>query len=205
MLGLLPYPIIVGVTGHRDVTGSAETVLRSAVNAILLGLRREFGEALHVMSALADGADQLVADEAEAHGLPLIAVAPMRCDAYRGTLTNGASFDRHWDRAVLRLELPTLCDLAAPDCAELHYEQLGALLSRRSHLLLALWDGLPPAGQRGGTASVVRMRRGGEHTVAGFHVSPLFAGAFSRLDLSPGGPVLHWCCRTPRRLPIYLQ
>jgi hypothetical protein len=73
---------------------------------------------------------------------------------------------------------------------ELHYEQLGALLSRRCHLLLALWDGIATAPGRGGTADVVRIRQQGEHDADGFIKSPLFAGAGSRLDLSPGGPVL---------------
>ena len=115
---------------------------------------------------------------------------------YRATVTNRDRLDHHWDRAVLKLELPELCDPAGPGYDELHYEQLGALLSRRCHLLLALWDGLPTAAAqggapaRGGTADVVRMRREGEHDVAGFGKSPLFAGAGSRLDLSPGGPVL---------------
>ena len=96
--------------------------------------------------------------------------------------------DHHWKRAALQLALSELCARNEPAYDELHYEQLGVLLSRRCHLLLALWDGLP--GSRGGTDEVVRMRREGEHDVDGFVKSPLFAGAGSRLDLSLGGPVL---------------
>ena len=107
-------------------------------------------------------------------------------------------------RLILRLELPKLCDRAEPGYPVLHYEQFGALLSRRCHLLLALWDGLPAAAQggspaRGSTGDVVRMRREGEHAVGGFGKSPLFAGAGSRLDLSPGGPVPQVV--TPRNQP----
>jgi len=194
-----PYPIIVGVTGHRDIAPERQDAVRAALQTVLTGLHARFGDALHLMTALADGADQLVADVAEnlvagngkKASLKIIAVSPMPLATYRATVTNKEKLAHHWDRAALRLELPDLGPPGAADYDEPQYEQLGALLSRRSHLLLALWDGQPPGGPRGGTAWVVHMRQQGEHDVAGFRDSPLFAGAFSRLDLSPGGPVLH--------------
>src|SRR5271166_2486060 len=183
---LPPYPIVVGVTGHRDIAPEARDAVRAAVHAVLGGLTAEFGTVLHVMTVLADGADQLVADEAEKLDLKTIAVSPMPIATYRATVVNSDGLDHHWDRAVLKLELPELCNPADAGQKELHHEQLGALLSHRCHLLLALWDGLPAAAtqagapKRGGTADVVRMRREGEHDVVGFGKSPLFAGAGSR-------------------------
>ena len=187
MTGPPYYPIIVGITGHRDIAPGAEPALRGAVRDILRGLADEVGDALYVMSALADGADQLVATEAEP--LNLIAVSPMPLDLYRATVSNRDGFDSLWHRAALRLELPILSDPAAPDFAELQYEQLGALLARRSHLLLALWDGMPEQ-RRGGTAAVVSMRRDGDHASAGVRASPLFIDASWRLDLGPGGSIV---------------
>jgi hypothetical protein len=198
MPDLWPYPIVVGVTGHRDLASDAQEGVSAAVHAVLEGLQAEFGDALHVMTALADGADQLVADEAEKLDLKTIAVSPMPLATYRVTVAvaNRDRLDHHWDRAVLKLELPELCDPATPGYAERHYGQLGALLARRCHLLLALWDGLPAAAaqggapKHGGTADVVRMRQHGEFDFEGFRSSPLFVRAGSRLDLSPGGPIL---------------
>ena len=194
-----PYPIIVGVTGHRDIGPEAEPAIRDAVRGVLTGLHAQFGDALHVMTALADGADQLVANAAEKldasdgtnTSLKIIAVSPMPLITYRATVSDKTKLAHHWDRAVPRMELPELSSSAAAGYDEVQYEQLGALLSRRSHLLLALWDGLSRDEPRGGTASVVRTRQLGEHAVAGFRDSPLFAGAFSRLDLARGGPVPH--------------
>jgi hypothetical protein len=192
-----PYPIIVGVTGHRDIAPGKENDVRSALQVVLTELHAQFGDALYLMTALADGADQLVADVAENFvrrdgtkaSLKIIAVSPMPLATYREKVWDKEKLTHHWDRAALKLDLPDLNGSAVAGYDEQQYEQLGALLSRRSHLLLALWDGLPPS-PRGGTASVVRMRLEDEHDVAGFRDSPLFAGAVSRLDLSPGGPVL---------------
>ncbi len=195
-----PFPIIVGVAGHRDVQPEAEAAVRAAVRAVLAELLERFGTALHLMSSLTDGADQLVAevweallDEAGDEGpLRLIAVAPMGVEAYRARLARPERFDHFWTRSTLKLALP---DPAAEGVGnpDLQFEQLGVLLSRRSHLLLALWDGLPPDGpprvRRGGAAAVVRMRRLGEDTLPGFRHSPLFPAGVSRLDLSQGGPV----------------
>ena len=102
----VPYPIIVGVTGHRDIVPSGTPAVRSAVRRVLDELRRVFREALYVMTALADGADQLVAEAAAARSIPLIAVAPMPIAIYRVGIANRSGFDQHWDRAVLKLVLP---------------------------------------------------------------------------------------------------
>jgi hypothetical protein len=112
------------------------------------------------------------------------------------SITDKAGFDAHWDRAVLRLVLPDVVSRNAANYADVQYEQLGALLSRRAHLLLALWDGSPASSgsvappARGGTAQVVHMRTHGENNLRGFCDSPLFVSAGSLLDLSSGGPIL---------------
>jgi hypothetical protein len=193
-----PYPIIVGVTGHRDIAPGAEHVARASVQALLASLHTKFGDALHVMTALADGADQLVADAAEnladknGHKTPLkiIAVSPMSLGTYEKTVADKTKLAHHWDRAVLKMELPDVTAPPTPDYDELQYEQLGALLARCSHLLLALWDGQQAAARRGGTTAVVRFRQQNEHLVTGFRESKLFTRAFTRLDLSRGGPIL---------------
>ena len=195
-----PFPIIVGITGHREIAPGALEAAGTAVRAALVALQTHFGAALHVMTALAEGADQLVAGIAAELGIGLFAVSPMSLAVYRDTLQDPAArlaLDRYWSSAVLRLILPELCEPADASFAERQFGQLGELLSRRSHLLLALWDGLngDAAGavgrSPGGTADVVQTRLGAERVQTRFPTSPLFAGAGSRLDLAPGGPVLH--------------
>ena len=189
-----PYPIVVGVTGHRDIVSEAEEAVRVAVHAVLEGLKAEFGDALHVMTALADGADQLVAEEAEKLGLKTIAVSPMPFATYRATVANQDGLDHQWDRAVLKLVLPELCDPAEPGYNELHYEQLGALLSRRCHLLLALWDGLPPPWRR---AALPRVAVPPTWCGCGGRANTMLPGS-ARARCSPA-PARAWTSRTAAR------
>ncbi|HLZ82603.1 MAG TPA: hypothetical protein VKQ54_03480 [Caulobacteraceae bacterium] len=204
-----PFPIIVGVAGHRDLLPGTEEALRASVRGVLAGLQAKFGDALHLLTSLADGADQLVADVAEGlggHGksaarIKLIAVSPGPHAEYRARMWDRDRFDHHWARADLRLELPNLQNPESLARDDLRYEQLGVLISRRSHLLLALWNGHPgdasPKVRRGGAAAVVRMRQEGEDTLPAFRHSPLFPDSVSRLDLSQGGPIVHIV--TPRQ------
>ncbi len=201
------FPIVVGVVGHRDLLPGCEPALREAVRGVLTGLRAKsrFGAALYLMTSLADGADQLAADVAEALDealdedgrrappIGLIAVSPMPLADYRARLADVDRFDRHWARAALRIELPEPCE--TPADLGLRFEQLGVMISRRSHLLLALWDGMAPGFRsdevrRGGAAAVARMRCEGEAALPGFRHSLLFPDGVSRLDLARGGPVV---------------
>jgi hypothetical protein len=207
------FPLVVGVTGHRDIQPAARDALRRTILAVLQGLgdEKQFGrDCVFVLSALAQGADQLVAGIAFELGLRLIAVSPMPLGDYRTTLQDdpeaAANFEDYWLRADLRLELPWVKDNENQRDHKLQYEQLGAVLTRYSHLLLALWDGrgawetLTPQGReevRGGTSHVLYLRANAEREAEGFLRSRLFADADSRLDLAPGGPMLHIV--TPRR------
>ena len=184
-----PFPLIVGVTGHRDIPPAAQDALRHTVSTVLSGLQKQFGQdAVFVLSALAQGADQLVAGIAFELGLRLIAVSPMPLDDYRATLQDdpaaAATFEQYWASAQLRLVLPWVTGNAQPRDHKLQYEQLGAVLSRYSHVLLALWDGqgawhtlhtdAERQAVRGGTAHVLHLRRNDEREAEDFRRSPLF-------------------------------
>ncbi len=194
--GQLPvFPVIIGVTGHRSIAPDARADVCKAVRQVLEDWKVWFDPALYVLTALADGADQLVAQEALALGIPIIAVAPMALPAYRQTLEAPQQFDEYRREAALTLELPevktpgfaSVCSLSQH---ERQYEQLGVLLARRSHLLLALWDGADDPADHCGTGAVVRMRLLGDQGAEAFRGSPMFAGADSFLDMSYRGPLL---------------
>lgn len=217
----LHVPVLVGVTGHRDLLPTALPAVQRAARAALQALRHTLGDGLHLVVALAEGADQVVADIALELGLPLVAVSPMPLERYRSTmatLEGRAALDRLWAHAgvVLRLELPLTSEALAPrhgsetdeqarerqDAAQ--YEQLGVLLSRQSHVLLAVWNGADAeplrerAGTarrtRGGSAHVVAMRLEGERdevAPAALRGSKLLSGRPPLLELARSGPVLH--------------
>lgn len=190
------FPVIIGVTGHRRIAPAAMQPVRQAVEQLLGSWRGAFGPALHVLTALADGADQLVADVARRCQVPIIAVAPFHYETYRQTLRDRDTFDAHWHNAALRLVLPEVGSELGTDYQERQYGQLGVLSSRRCHLLLGLWDGDLRASQ-GGTADVIRMRLAGDQGAGISQQSPIFLNAESD---SRGGPLLH--VFTPRdRLP----
>src|SRR5512139_444809 len=71
-------PLVVAVTGHRDLVPAEIPFIRSRVRDCLFSLRYEYpSRIIVVMSALAEGADRLVAEEALKLGLPLSVVLPM--------------------------------------------------------------------------------------------------------------------------------
>src|SRR5215813_2591306 len=81
-------PLVIGVTGHRDLRDEDVPRLEREITAIIGGLRRDYlgrdGETpIVVLSSLAEGADRLVTRVALAHGARLVAPMPMPIDEYR--------------------------------------------------------------------------------------------------------------------------
>ena len=98
-------PLVIGVTGHRDLRIEDIPLLEREVGEIIGRLRRDYvGEDKEIpvilLSALAEGADQIVARVALAHGAHLIAPLPMPTDEYRRDfqpgLTPGATAKFDW-------------------------------------------------------------------------------------------------------------
>lgn len=154
-------PIVVAVTGHRDLVAAEIPGIRDGVRTFFSRLQAEYPESdLSLMSGLAEGADRLAADVAIDLGIPLIAALPMRADDYLedfATEESRREFRRLCRSAAETLELPPV-DASRPliaDPRELQYAQLGVFLCAHCHILLALWDG-KDNDSLGGTAQVVR-------------------------------------------------
>ena len=157
-------PLVVAVTGHRDLVEAELPGIRSRVRDCLVGLRDAYpNRIVVVMTALAEGADRLVAREALALALPLWAVLPMRRDEYARDFVAAESrrrFDELCAAAQEVFELPLAAGNTEPSIAEpgparsRQYAQLGVFLCAHCHVLLALWDG-KPSDQLGGTSQVV--------------------------------------------------
>src|SRR5450755_2381734 len=109
--GLPDIPLVVGVTSHRNIAASELEPIRQRVRDFFAQLKHDFPELpLVVLSALAEGGDQLVAEEALAAGARLIAPLPMPLQSYAGDFTDAASraaFSALCQRAeVLQLPRP---------------------------------------------------------------------------------------------------
>lgn len=152
--------IVIGVTGHRKVGPDALLVeaVRLAIESISERASSPKGKmpALVVVSALAEGADRLVAREVlKVPGSCLEVVLPMQRDDYAKDFESSqskAEFQELLARAVYVKQLP------AKDTRVEAYEQAGQYLVDHCDVLIALWDGRPAAG-RGGTAEIVQYAR----------------------------------------------
>lgn len=200
-------PLVIGVTGHRDLRDQDVPALEQDVAAIITGLRRDYlgddGETpIIVLSSLAEGADRLVARVALAHGAWLVAPMPMPIEEYRRDFepglkpSNAVEFDALLAQAVAAPVVPFMpgnsLDAVRSDGAKRdeQYRAAGLFIARHSSVLIALWDGNGEAMAVGGTAEVVTFKhRGIPLAVSG--------SARATLDASEIGPVIHVV--TPRR------
>lgn len=156
-------PLIIGVTSHRNLVPEETEALRTLVRSFLARLQHDYPRLpLTVVSALAAGGDQLVAEEALALGARLVAPLPLPLAAYVQDFDDlgvRARFDALCRRATV-IEAPVRDEppadgAPAPERGrDWHYAQTGIYIASHCHLLLAIWDG-KPATLPGGTAEVV--------------------------------------------------
>ena len=157
-------PLTVGVTSHRNIAPREEAGARARVREFFATLRATFpGLPLTVLSSLAEGGDQLVAEEALACGACLIAVLPMRRAEYALDFdaARRARFEALCAKADViepsALDEPSLNDGNGPTGSERdrHYARAGVYVSSHCHILLAIWDG-KESERLGGTAQIVK-------------------------------------------------
>ena len=156
-------PLIVGVTSHRNIPAREVESIRLRVRDFFARLQREFPHsALVVLSALAEGGDQIAAQEALAVGAQVIAPLPLPRDLYAQDFTHAAAraaFDALCGRAHL-IEMPLLPGHTLEEVAlagverDRQYARAGVFIARHCHLLLTIWDG-KQSDRLGGTAQVV--------------------------------------------------
>jgi len=162
-------PLVVGVTSHRNIPAREIEPIRQRVREFLAQLKHDFPALpLVMLSALAEGGDQLVAQEALAIGAHLIAPLPLPRDLYVEDFADSATranFEALCARAeVMQLPLragQTRHAVEPPGTArDRQYAQAGVYIVNHCHILLAIWDG-KESDRVGGTAQVVRYHLGG--------------------------------------------
>lgn len=160
--------LLVGVTSHRDLALPDVPALRRRLRAALTDLRNQFPElSLIVLSPLAEGGDQLVAEVGLELGARLIVPLPMPVEIYLEDFTSPESQAqfRHLlaQAEVIPLPLPPgdVEDLRQPGpLRDRQYLIAGLHVASHCHVLLALWDGSEEGGL-GGTSQIVRYYLGG--------------------------------------------
>ena len=141
----------IGVTGHRAYDDEAATL--AAIDEVLDRLVPTGDTEVEVVSALAEGADRVVAQRAmDRHGARLSALLPLAPDDYRADFHapgSEAAFAALLDAAAEATVVP-------PQPSRVHaYEAAGLAMVDASDVVIAVWDGAPARG-RGGVAEVVQ-------------------------------------------------
>jgi hypothetical protein len=148
----------IGVTGHRTIDDPT-AVTRAIGRAITLAKARVAPAdpmRVEVVSALAEGADRLVAHVLlEEPGATLTVVLPFARDDYLADFVTPESkaefLELLGSAAHVRVAPPS-------ESREEGYELAGRLIVDASDVMIAVWDGEPSRG-RGGTAEIVDYAR----------------------------------------------
>ena len=193
-------PIIIGVTGHRDLRSEDIPQLEFKVREIFEELRKNYPHTpLQLLSPLAEGADRLVARVGLEFNVKLIVPLPVPQEEYERDFHTPESkheFKTLFQQADTYFELSlaegnTLDSIRRdPDSRNRQYAQNGKYIASHSQILIALWDGMVTE-LIGGTSNVVRFKMGAPdlHTLQ------------EPLDLIDCGPVYHIV--TPRKSNLY--
>jgi hypothetical protein len=209
-----PASLVIGVTGHRDLRDEDIPHLKTAVADVFGRLACDYansrlaadasGQRAHatpmiVLSPLAEGADQLVAQVAVDKGLRVVAPLPLPVEEYRRDFKSDRArpdalkeFDAWMARPGIEKLFVGYENGSSPESVRplgegrnLQYRRAGLFVARYCDILMALWDGKTGMAM-GGTAEIVDFKRHG--------VLPHGSGSGSGradLDASATGPVIH--------------
>ena len=131
-------PIVIGVTGHRDLREQDIKVLWELVSNKLKQLMVQYPNSeLVMLNSIASGADTLCARIALELGIKLICPLPLPIQEYRKDFSepDAAIFDTLLENASVVFLAPNTEPL--PDChiRDFHYRQAGIYIAAHSHVL----------------------------------------------------------------------
>jgi hypothetical protein len=191
-------PIVVGITGHRDLCPEDIEALENGVRGILKKLQHDYPHTpLTFLSPLAEGADRLAARVALECGARLIVPLPMPREDYMQDFQTDDSrveFIELLDQADLHFELHLVHGtsenmIKGDNVNRAHqYAHVGAYIVQHCQILIALWDGVESTAE-GGTAEIVKFMTDG--------IPNKYDSTESPLDPKKTGPVYH--IATPRQ------
>ena len=139
----------LGVTGHHTLSAGTREFVADATREVL----REIESPLSGITALAAGADQLVASELARAGAQLHVIVP--CAGYERTFVSEG--DLAGFRALLEVA-HGVTRLGYPQPSEESFLAAGKRVVDLCERLIAVWDGEPARGL-GGTADIVGYAR----------------------------------------------
>ena len=156
-------PLILGITGHRNLHPDELELIRGRIRQVIQLLRENYPHTpLMLLSPLAEGADRLVAHLALEENLQLIAPLPFSKAEYCRDFKTPESLEEfnalleQADSFTLPQLNPGVEEKKSP-ARFAQYTLAGAYVARHSHILIALWDGRQQPNP-GSTYDVIQFR-----------------------------------------------
>ncbi|MFH0733418.1 MAG: hypothetical protein V1773_02475 [bacterium] len=160
----LKLPIVLGVTGHRDLREKDIPILQKKVSLIFSELEILYPHSSFILlSALAEGADRLVAKEALKRGIVVNAPLPLPIDEYIKDFTSEQSQNEFLDILSKCAQSFVVNNLDKEEKNELRdyaYQRSNIYIALHSQILIALWDGVEN-NKVGGSAEMIRFKSEG--------------------------------------------
>jgi len=162
---IAPIPVIIGITGHRDLFPKDLTALTEAFSSYIQQLKTSYPDSpITVMSSLASGADLLAANIALSMQIPVIAPLPLPVDDYLNdfeTEEEKSDFLKALDqcdkRFIVEQAVPaTKMNTNPLSDRELAYFSAALYVVKHCDVLVAFWNG-ENNDYLAGTAKTVQM------------------------------------------------
>ena len=155
-------PIIFGITGHRDLIEQDIPNLEKSVASIFKEYQTKYPHTeLILISALAEGADILVARVAKELGVTLHVLLPYEKEDYLNSFIDRAKNEKEFNELIEYAKDNVKINASKKEHTETEcYELLGMKIADTSNILIALWD-KKIISSKGGTSAIVNYQREG--------------------------------------------
>ena len=153
------FPIIIGTTGHRDLTNinidDFKSILKEQLQCIIF---KYPNTEIKLLTCLAEGSDQLCGEVALELGINIIVPLPMEVNDYVKDFKDESlkKFNNLLKKAERSFVVPYIEETNKID-RDYKYRQAGIYIASHCHCLLTLWDGSKPKKNGCGTSEVVDM------------------------------------------------
>jgi len=153
-------PLIFGITGHRDLRDEDIPKLKNSLYSLFTEFQTKYPNTeLITISALAEGADMLVAEIVKELGLTLHVLLPYQEKEYLNSFEDKENIKKYQELKEYASRVEVNSDINTCS-SSVCYQQLGEKIADLSNILLALWDGIDNSKQ-GGTSAIVKYQRKG--------------------------------------------
>jgi hypothetical protein len=150
-------PLVLGITGHRDVLADDVEFVKDSVRSLLRDYRARFQRSpIIFISALAEGVDQIAAEAAlEVEGVRLAAVLPMPREEYIKDF-NAPQVRTSFEQLFSKATWQHVTGFNLSDRNKL-YQDCGRSIASLTHVLMVAWNRVDN-GKVGGTADTVKFK-----------------------------------------------